>query len=207
MTMANDKLLALAAELESLTVLRGMETGNTFISALLETNERDAIVTALRAAARPSPSVDREAIIALGKRLTEFSNGIHEACSQGNNFTITVLPNNATDIMTAVCLALLRPAPVEWRGMETRPEIDKQPGRQFILLEGSCHHSGVDWLRQHAGEAWIRKPGVEGEMLQYRREDILRLCKLGDIDPATARVTHWMPGTLPPFPAAKGGVE
>lgn len=88
----------------------------------------------------------------------------------------------------------------EWRPISTRPELGEQPGRQFILIEGSCCHSGVNWYRQFAGEAWIRKPGGDDEMLQYRQSDVLRICKDGDIDPLTARITHWLPGKYPNFP-------
>lgn len=94
-----------------------------------------------------------------------------------------------------------------WQPIETRPEIDHQPGRQFILIEGSCDHSGVSWYRQFAGEAWIRKPGGEDEMLQYRKSDVLRICKDGDIDPHTAKVTHWMPGAYPFFPSSVSSTE
>jgi hypothetical protein len=88
----------------------------------------------------------------------------------------------------------------EWKPIETRPEIDHQPGRQFILLEGSRRHSDANWYRQWAGEAFIRRPGQPDEMLQYRMDDILRLCNDGDIDPHTAKVTHWMPAIFPPYP-------
>lgn len=90
----------------------------------------------------------------------------------------------------------------EWQKIDTRPDLDRQPGRQFILLEGSCRHSDANWYRQWAGEAFILKPGQPDEMLQYRMDDILRLCHDGDIDPHTAKVTHWMPAKFPPFPVA-----
>jgi hypothetical protein len=92
----------------------------------------------------------------------------------------------------------------EWQPISTRPELDHQPGRQFILIEGHREHSGAKWYRQHAGEAFIRKPGVDDEMLQYRRSDILRLCSDGDIEPWTAKVTHWMPAAFPHFPSPQG---
>jgi hypothetical protein len=94
-----------------------------------------------------------------------------------------------------------------WQPIETRPEFDHQPGRQFILLEGLCHHSGANWHRQFAGEAYIRKPGQPDEMLQYRINDILRICHDGDIDPHTATVTHWMPGAYPHFPSSLSSAQ
>ena len=94
----------------------------------------------------------------------------------------------------------LEAALTSWEPIETRPELDKQPGRQFILIEGSREHSGAHWHRVYAGEAFIRKPGAEDEMLQYRRSDIMRLCADGDIDPWTAKVTHWMPARYPVLP-------
>jgi hypothetical protein len=87
-----------------------------------------------------------------------------------------------------------------WQPISERPEIDAQPGRQFIIVEGWLDHSGVSWARMFMGEAWIRKPGGDDEMLQYRKSDILRICKDGDIDPSTARVTYWMPGKYPDYP-------
>lgn len=87
----------------------------------------------------------------------------------------------------------------QWLPISERPELDQQPGRQFIRLEGSREHSGHTWARVWCGEAFIRKPGSEDEMHQYRRDDILRLCKDGDMDAVTAVVTHWMPATFPPI--------
>jgi hypothetical protein len=100
----------------------------------------------------------------------------------------------------AICRAMTYFQRREWQPIETRPEIDHQPGRQFILLDGSRRHSDANWYRQWAGEAFIRKPGQPDEMLQYRMDDILRLCNDGDIDPHTAKVTHWMPAIFPAFP-------
>jgi hypothetical protein len=103
--------------------------------------------------------------------------------------------------------AIIASAQAAWQPIETRPEFDHQPGRQFILLEGACHHSGANWHRQFAGEAYIRKPEQPDEMLQYRINDILRICHDGDIDPHTATVTHWMPGAYPHFPSSLSSAE
>jgi hypothetical protein len=84
-----------------------------------------------------------------------------------------------------------------WRDVLSRPPVDYQPGRQFIRIEGSTHHSGLHWARVWCGEAFIRKPGADDELLQYRRSDIERLCRDGDIDIETAQVTHWMPAAFP----------
>lgn len=92
-----------------------------------------------------------------------------------------------------------------WRDVADRPEIDSQPSRQFVVVEGSSFHSGVSWHRMHMGVAYIRKPGTGYEMLQYRESDILAICKDGDIDPHTARVTYWMPAIFPTHPDAQTG--
>lgn len=86
---------------------------------------------------------------------------------------------------------------MEWKPVSERPDIDHQPCRQFIRVEGSRDHSGVSWARVWCGEAFIRKPGTEGERLQYRATDIKRICEDGDMDEWTAEVTHWMPATFP----------
>lgn len=90
-------------------------------------------------------------------------------------------------------------AHMEWIPVSERPYIDCQPGRQFVRIEGSRDHHGAKWARVWCGEAFIRKPGSDDEMEQYRRADILRLCDDGDIDPWTAKVTHWMPAEFPPL--------
>ena len=84
-----------------------------------------------------------------------------------------------------------------WKPVSERPEIDHQPCRQFIRLEGTHYHSGLSWRRVWFGEAFIRRPGADGEMLQYRKSDIDRLCADGDMDPESAKVTHWMPAQFP----------
>ena len=95
-----------------------------------------------------------------------------------------------------------------WKTIDERPEWDHQPMRQFIQLEGYCEHSGVKWHRAICGIAFIRKPGADDEMLQYRKLDILQLCKDGDFDPHSAHVTHWMPAIFPaigPSPLSPAG--
>lgn len=88
----------------------------------------------------------------------------------------------------------------EWKPVSERPEWDHQPCRQFIHIEGYCEHSGVKWHRAICGTAFIRKPGADDEILQYRMVDIMQLCKDGDIEPHSACVTHWMPAIFPAFP-------
>lgn len=90
---------------------------------------------------------------------------------------------------------------MEWKPICDRPPIDSQPCRQFIRLEGSSEHSGFTWARVHCGEAYTRKLGSDGELLQYRAADIQRLCKDGDMDVESAVVTHWMPAVFPPVPS------
>ena len=90
----------------------------------------------------------------------------------------------------------------EWKPISERPEIDHQPCRQFILLSGSRYHSDLFWARRHWGDAYIREPGSDDEMLQYRKADIERLAQEGDMDIESVEVTHWMPAVCPaPYPA------
>lgn len=85
-----------------------------------------------------------------------------------------------------------------WRPVSQRPEIDQQPSRQFVLIDGESRHTGMRWSRKHWGIAYVRKPGSDDELQQYRRSDIEQILKDGDID--CGEVTHWMPATVPPFP-------
>jgi len=85
-----------------------------------------------------------------------------------------------------------------WNPVSERPEIDQQPCRQFVLVSGARHHSGLTWARKHWGLAYIRKPSSDDEWQQYRRSDIQQILKEGDMD--YGMVTHWMPATVPPFP-------
>lgn len=153
-------------------------------------------------------------------RLEKLSNSVAQTSSKGLADRLetecVVRENHPEDYCPDLtklfreCVVVLRGDGVAagaWQPVETRPELDHQPGRQFILIEGSREHSGAKWYRQHAGEAYIRKSGTEGEMLQYREADILRLCSDGDIDPWTARVTHWMPGVYPHFPSALSSAD
>ncbi|WLA80374.1 hypothetical protein [Bradyrhizobium elkanii] len=93
----------------------------------------------------------------------------------------------------------------EWRDVAELPPWDEQPGRQFIRLEGSRDHSGVNWHRVYCGIAYIRRPGEPDEMLGYRDTDIIQLCDEGDMDLFSATVTHWMPARFPAIPAPVSG--
>lgn len=84
-----------------------------------------------------------------------------------------------------------------WRPISERGPVDGQPYRQFVRIIGSRTHHGYTWGRIYCGEAFTRPSGAPDEMLQYRRDDIRRLCEHGDIDLWTAEVTHWMPATFP----------
>ena len=77
----------------------------------------------------------------------------------------------------------------KWKPVAELPDWDQRRPRQLIFVEGSCSHSGVNWRRQHVTEAWTDKEGPQG----YRREDIERAERDGDMDPGTGLVTHWMP--------------
>lgn len=85
----------------------------------------------------------------------------------------------------------------EWKLTSEKPDWDRQPGRQFIRLEGHAAHSGACWARVWIGEAFIRRPDDPEAILGYRASDIIRLCQDGDIDIETAQVTHWMPAVFP----------
>jgi len=86
---------------------------------------------------------------------------------------------------------------MKWIPILQRPDIIEQPGRQFIRLEGLRYHSGAYWKRVWCGEAFVRRPGTEGEMFQYRESDIRRLVEDGDMDIETVEITHWMPAVFP----------
>lgn len=88
-----------------------------------------------------------------------------------------------------------------WQPVSERPDLDHQPCRQFVLVEGASHHSGAKWARRYWGVAYTRKPGSDDEMQQYRRSDIEQILKEGDMD--YGEVTHWMPATVPPYPDAQ----
>ena len=81
----------------------------------------------------------------------------------------------------------------EWMPIETLPPPGERPGRTFVLVEGEKHHSGVRWLRQHAGIAATDNEGFD-------KVDIYYIEDRGDMDQGTGVVTHWLPINLPPFP-------
>lgn len=88
----------------------------------------------------------------------------------------------------------------EWQPISERPELDNQPGRQFVLVKGHRTHSRVPWLRIYAGIAFIRKPGSVDEIQQYRAADIRQIEKDGGMDYGSGVVTHWMPAKFPAYP-------
>lgn len=88
-----------------------------------------------------------------------------------------------------------------WQPISTLPEFDKQPGRQFILVEGFKQHSGALWARKWADVAFIRRSDQPDSILGYRREDMDRIRRDGDMD-CIERVTHWAPAKFPIFPVA-----
>lgn len=75
----------------------------------------------------------------------------------------------------------------DWKPVAELPDWDHRPTRQFVHVEGWRAHSGVTWRRQYAGDALIDKDGPQG----YRREDIERLMRDGDMD--DGEVTFWAP--------------
>jgi len=118
--------------------------------------------------------------------------------SSGSGYRTTKLGER---VVNAICNPSTPPSvaviPDGWQPIETQPDFMERPGRQFIRIEGEAEHSGMCWSRVWCGEAYIRKEGADDEMLGYRKSDILRLCKDGDMIPSSARVTHWMPARFP----------
>lgn len=82
----------------------------------------------------------------------------------------------------------------DWKPYDQDLPFDKRPGRQFVHIDGFCEHSGVKWRRRIIGIAYLNNGGPQG----YRREDIERLMREGDME--EGRVTFWAPAifTWPP---------
>lgn len=80
-----------------------------------------------------------------------------------------------------------------WKPIDTLPPPGERPGRVFVLIEGEKHHSGVRWVRQHAGIAATSNDDFDDVDLAY-------IEMRGDMDKGTGRVTHWLPINLPNFP-------
>jgi hypothetical protein len=76
--------------------------------------------------------------------------------------------------------------------------FDRRPSRQFILVEGFKEHSGGLWRRLWADVAFIRRDDQPDSLLEYRREDIERIMRDGDMDCAEA-IVGWLPAVFPPF--------
>jgi len=87
---------------------------------------------------------------------------------------------------------------MRWLPMSEQPEFMHRPHRQFIRVEGWSNHTGdwIVWHRTYCGVAFIRPDGHPEELHGYRREDIERIMKEGDMD-GVDEVTHWMPAIFP----------
>lgn len=85
---------------------------------------------------------------------------------------------------------------MHWLPISERPEFMHCPARQFIRVEGWRTHSGNTWMRTYHGVAFARPEGALDEMHGYRREDIERIMKEGDMD-GVDEITHWMPARFP----------
>lgn len=79
-----------------------------------------------------------------------------------------------------------------WKPTSELPPWDQRPGRHFIRVEGWKQHSGSCWHRLHFDVAWIRRDDLPDSVLGYRREDMDRIMRDGDMDGIDA-VTHWAP--------------
>jgi hypothetical protein len=79
-----------------------------------------------------------------------------------------------------------------WRTDEL--PFDNRPMRQFIVVDGWKEHSGVLWHRRYADLAYIRRDDQPDSMLGYRREDMERIMRDGDMDGIEA-VVGWRPAT------------
>jgi len=82
---------------------------------------------------------------------------------------------------------------MKWLPADTLPPPGERPGRVFIVVTGSQHHSGVHWCRSKAGVARTQNDG-------FNPEDIRRIEEEDLMDPGTGEVTYWMPWRLPPIP-------
>lgn len=81
----------------------------------------------------------------------------------------------------------------KWLPIETLPSPGDRPGKVWVLVEGSQHHSGNTWRRRMAGLARTHNEGFE--------DDDIRLIERQDhMDLGTGKVTHWLPIDLPRFP-------
>lgn len=83
-----------------------------------------------------------------------------------------------------------------WRTDEL--PFEKRPSRQFILVEGWKEHSGQLWNRLYADVAFIRRDDQPDSLLGYRREDIERILRDGDMD-GIQKVLGWLPASFPNF--------
>lgn len=87
------------------------------------------------------------------------------------------------------------------RGPQWRTDVlpfDQRPGRQFILVEGFKAHSGVLWNRVWADVAYIRREDRPDSFLGYRREDMDRIRRDGDMD-GVEKILGWLPASFPDF--------
>lgn len=86
----------------------------------------------------------------------------------------------------------------EWR-TDVLP-FEHRPSRQFVLIEGFRSHSGQLWQRMWADVAFIRRDDQPDSMFGYRREDMERMMRDGDIE-CIERVVGWLPASFPYFNA------
>jgi hypothetical protein len=85
-----------------------------------------------------------------------------------------------------------------WNHPDDMPPFEHCPHRLFILVEGFKEHSGSLWNRLWADTAFIRPEDAPDGMLGYRRADIERIERDGDMDCAE-RIVGWLPAVFPYF--------
>lgn len=74
--------------------------------------------------------------------------------------------------------------------------FEDRPTRQFVLVEGFCEHGGRLWNRTWCDLATIRPDDHPDSVLGYRREDMERIMRDGDID-CIESVLGWLPASFP----------
>lgn len=89
---------------------------------------------------------------------------------------------------------------MNWLTSAELPPFDERPGRHFVRVEGWKEHSGTLWPRVWFDVAFIRREDQPDGVRGYRRSDMDRIMRDGDMDVIEA-VTHWAPASFA-FPDA-----
>jgi hypothetical protein len=84
---------------------------------------------------------------------------------------------------------------MNWLTSAELPPFDKRPARHFIRVEGWKEHSDGLWHRVWFDVAFICREDQPDSMLGYRRSDMERIMRDGDMD-CIEVVTHWAPASF-----------